>query len=579
MANTKQCSDGRKSLRHSLREILKCRRRSPITDEPLTSGAGVVRKAFPTAPYLPKFSQVSLFPDLQSSRFDINHYNISISDTFSLSPSLESALTASASCFFLRTATRMSNINRVDLFTDHPVLLHRQPRYESVPLLLSEGVSQNASLTSPESEISFISRESTLKVRTSGRDWLIESQKNLTDVAPRNSTLSLRRSNGSRDLRGSVRSIPDTIRETTAQAESQENDVQSSKNSSTINSRSNASIHLVKHFGSFCVLDTSAPSCPIIATSEDLRHHLQIGETLSLDVQECTTTSMDIVINSNPDEGEVTYLVLYIPLMSPGSGTSRFLLAALVDVTAFVHEASQLPHLESIEEDEEVSAADEISSPFSPVMQPNCVTGRYELLAEDLLCGCFLADEPRVKSSIEVQKQSEHDSEDIWLALVEEEQRRPDKQSSMNGVTDCRLSPGKARHSLSTSTEATNRATTAASGSIDKVLEDFMSSLQQLYVESFLLARSPIDGKYYEICNVSPVVYARGEYATGHLTHTPWETVESLSEQLGAEKPFRTMVCWGSRGDEKQLYCVPLYGQGSITWICFLVEICVPILW
>jgi len=106
-----------------------------------------------------------------------------------------------------------------------------------------------------------------------------------------------------------------------------------------------------------------------------------------------------------------------------------------------------------------------------------------------------------------------------------------------------------------------------------------MSNLQQLYSEFFLLAKSPLDDNVYEICNVSPSVSASKDYINGHLSQTPPSIIAMLSQSLAGDSAFRMAVRWGGKGQERQLYCIPLFGQSSVTWICVLVDIGVPLLW
>ena len=54
-----------------------------------------------------------------------------------------------------------------------------------------------------------------------------------------------------------------------------------------------------------------------------------------LNIQECEESSIDVVIGSNFDGDKVIHLVLFSPLLSPSTRTSRFMLAALIDVTHF----------------------------------------------------------------------------------------------------------------------------------------------------------------------------------------------------------------------------------------------------
>ena len=429
-----------------------------------------------------------------------------------------------------------------------------------------EDASQQASISTTIYESSLRSASSTLTIRRSARSALSESQSVFGTGASLRPTSSLKEATGAEDLRGNLE-IPNTP---------------AHKLGSDHSSRSNASIHSIRHFGSFCVLDTFVSGCPVTATSKDLRYVFQIGEQFMLNIQECEGTSIDMVTGSSPDGGEVIHLVLFSPLLSPTSGTSRFILAALIDVTHFVHEASQLPELDTNSEDP--SSEDEITESNIAPLQSVWSSRNYDLLADDLLRGCSVPDKrqkipvnkgcrsPRIRKSSPTAGTG--DSEDIWLALAREERPDGDWQLWTDSLAEESFRYNKPQSLRTASTRASK-----SSASVDEVLEEFMSSLQQLYSESFLLARSPLDDQYYEICSVSPAVYANGEYRSGHLKHTAPHVIDVMSERLGAGIPFSIIVRWGNHGVEKRLYCVPLYGGSSTSWICVLVDMHMPVVW
>jgi hypothetical protein len=542
-----------------------------VTRRP-TSASRFPRRASATPSFLPQLSQISLFPDFESGQFGMDRYSVSPLDTIvSFQSHLQSAYNES----------RLSQFGLYGLYANQEPLPRRPIRYESLPETLMEGVSQLASISIAKHEPSLKSTSPTLKIRQSARLASSESRSTCATGPSVPSMSSLRKATGSEDLRRNYSGSSFASR-SAGQINSRICEAPAPKHSSDHSARSNASIHSVKHFGSFCILDTFVSGCPVTATSEDLRYVFHIGDQFVLNMQECEETSIDVVTGSSPDGDEVIHLVLFSPLLSPSTGMSRFMLAALINVTHFVHEASQLPDLDTTSD--ESSSEDEIVSPAITPPQSAWSTRSYELLPEDLLGGCSVTAEPEKSPvnnhcpSLRRQKPSpiaiKRESEDIWLALAREERLEQDCQfwaSSLTGESPGHNTP----QSLRTGSIEVSKSTTT----VDKVLDEFISSLQQLYSKSFLLARSPLDDKYYEICSVSPAVYASGEYVSGHLTHTAPEVIEGMSESLGAGTPFRITVRWGSHGIEKRLYCVPLCGQNSMTWICVLVDLHMPVLW
>lgn len=531
-------------------------------------------------PCLPQLSRVSLFPDFGLDTFGIDHCRIS---PVSAIESLHSHLpfTGSESPLPLLPLTRLSQVDLSGLYACHTALPRRQLQYETLPEMLREGASQRASISTVKLEPSLRSTSSTLRIHQSSPFIANESQSTEGSGTSLASMSSLRKSAGFEDLRRNSSASPFAGR-LLHPVSSEIFNKPTPAHSSHSSTRSSALIQSIKHFKSFCVLDTHVSGCPVTATSEDLRYIFQIGDQFILNLHECKGTSIDIVIGSSPDGDEVIHLVLFTPLLSLSTGMSRFLLVALIDVTQFVHEASQLPDLDTT--NEESSFDNEVLTPAITPPQSCWSARHYELIPDDLLGGCSVpstsAQSPANRSSSSSPSPnsspagSKRESDDIWLALARREQLEKDWRTwaeRSNGESLGYSTP----QSLGTRSTRVSKSSTT----IDDVLDEFMMNLQMLYSESIVLARSPLDDKYYEICNVSPAVYASGEYITGHLTHTVPDVIECMSQRLGSGKPFRTAVRWGSHGIEKQLYCVPLYGQSSITWICVLVDLDMPDLW
>jgi len=303
-----------------------------------------------------------------------------------------------------------------------------------------------------------------------------------------------------------------------------------------------AGLSSIDHFSSFCVLDGARPGCPVTATSDDLRFVFDIGEQFCLNTAAVAGPSMETAIGQD-DHGNVRiHLIVYNPLINPNSGRSRFLLASLLDITSFITDAASVPDLETISEDSVVE--DELRTPTRVQVQ---LSPRYELATENLFEGCLLPGH-NLHGPIQPRK------DDIWLDIASEETR---KSRSVKSAP---------------STPRSNSSERSSTHSMDDVLDQFLASLQELYSEFFLLGKSALDEDSYEICNVSPRVHAAREYIEGHLTKTSPEVKARLEEQLTQGKSFRVRVRWGVVGMLKQLYCIPLFGRSNITWVCFLIE-------
>jgi hypothetical protein len=580
MGTPQRSPEARSTLRQFLKKVLKCQAWSAAA-KTTVSGPGILERTSLASPYLPELSLVSLFPDFEAGRFGTDRCTVSTTEP---KPSLPVHLhsTYSESRLSLLPGTRLSQFDLHGANANYAAIPRRQIRCETLPKTLGEGASQRASVSTLKTQAPLRPRSSTLRIRRSTSSAPSRRQSTLATGALLPSISSPKKSIGSEDLLED----PSGGSFASRSADKIKSDgliTSAFKYTSVHNSRSNASIHSVKHFKSFCVLDTCVSGCPVTATSKDLRYNFQIGDRFTLKIQECEGTSIDIVTGSSPDGEDVIHLVLFSPLLSPSTGMSRFSLATLIEVTHFVHEASLLAEVDAVGEGS--ASEDGITTPVGMTPQSSWPTRSCELLAADLLGGCSIEANTHHSLSARThstsltkrvcQNMGEREPGDIWLALAREERLEKD----LRGLTDNSTDHSQAYDTQRSSGAESTGASSPFGAAVDEVLDDFMSSLQNLYSESFLLARSPLDDKYYEICNVSPVVYASGEYVTGHLTHTASHIIEDMSERLGAGDAFRTTVRWGSQGVEMQLYCVPLYGRSSITWICFLVNLLMPNLW
>lgn len=480
----------------------------------------------------------------------------------------------------LLPAKSLSQFNLNQAYADHGSQ-YRPTQLTTVPEVVIEGASRRASLVNLHN---LKPSRSTLRIRDSKPSLRSEpwTQSGASSTST-NSTSRSRSRESSSDLRSLARFKTSTDHSSLMSTpRSEQTRPKTRRESNGTASSCSPSIASIRHFGSFCVLDTTAPNCPVTATSEDLKFVFDVGEHFFLNNQECTDASMDIVTGFDAEGNEITHLVLFSPLISPSSGRSRFLLAALIDVTFFIKDAATVPELDTISEE---SIIDEgVATPTchqsekplhaSSIGRKNV---RCELSCEDLLGGCFLGEEPPASSPTgnrgivpgmgiysNVKRGLTPTFDDIWMDLAHEEMVRTRRTSSPA------ISTGSG-HSIAKSSPPLSGPPSHASN-VDSVLNSFMCELQQLYSEFFLLAKSPLDAGFYEICNVSPSVYVSRDYVQGHLSLSSRDTITQLSEQLGGDTAFDLSVRWGISGDAKQLYCIPLFGQRDLTWVCMLVD-------
>ncbi len=523
------------SLRQGFKRLLRLRK---TPQGSATLGSGILRKADTTAYLIPQLSAVSLFPNFETlSDFDTTYaVRNQAQEDFPIPANARQPHSDRT----LLPATSLSQFDLRKTFSQPGEVRPHYVRYETVPEIYASGVSQQASLASLAQSILHKSTSS-LRIRKSKidlRSLASSPQPTLDETKPR-----VHRSQAGSRLRRSPQI-------TSSAAE----------RSSTFSSRhrSQSPLASVEHFRSFVVLDTSAGSV-VTGTSSDLSYIFQKGEKFLLNNQEVEGTSMDIVNGRDAAGNDVTHLVLYSLLVAPSSGRSRFMLVSLIDVSEFISDTAALPDLDTISE-EGISVASLADVAITPSMHssPEWSTLSHELSVEDLLGGCTVSDgypPPKGWDAL-------HD--DVWLDIAFSEGQGSNSRC-------CSTSRGRSQH--------TTLSSRSSISSVDDVLADFMTSLQVLYSDFFLLGKSPLDDDCYEICNVSPKVYEAKEYVDGHLSRTPRTTIIRISEKLTQATSFTMSVNWGSNGEFKQLYCLPLYGQRNVSWICFLVDAQMPLLW
>lgn len=534
---------------------------------------------------------MSLFPNFESTtQFDIDSYSVHIPNHFGNEVDFNgeaiclSPLASRASLLPLRSLSHF-NLNRTYVEDGGPF---RPTQLSTVPEVFVEGASRQASLVSLHS---LKPSKSTLRIRESNRslasDNVSQSEppRSLKTIAsePR-SKESLKNLRSHANFQGHIDPLPGAM-----------SPARSAGDEPKRTSSDQPSIASIKHFDSFCVLDTHSSGCPVTATSEDLKYVFDVGEHFFLNNQECTDASIDIVTGYDADGNEVTHLVLFSPLISPSSGRSRFLLAALIDVTFFIKDAAAVPELDTISEE---SVLDEgIATPVYrhlPTVRIHDVfrkTSEYELSCEDLLGGCLVEDDihwatgyspindrgniPGMGMYADTKVKDDPGFalfDDVWTDLAREEMMR-----GRNSPLQSTANTGSGHTTPHTSPSPSDPSSAVLR--VDEVLDSFMSELQQLYSNFFLLAKSPLDADFYEICNVSPSVYVSKDYVHGHLSHSSRNTITRLGEWLGGETAFDMDVRWGITGDVKRLYCIPLFGQRDLTWICILVDVKLGMLW
>ncbi|ETN46853.1 uncharacterized protein HMPREF1541_01042 [Cyphellophora europaea CBS 101466] len=552
----------RKTLRQALRDLLRRTKDTPTNNGHYSSpvGSGILRKAPSIVPQIPSFSTVSVFSDFSTVEDNVVYTPSSWSET-------PAALAPPANTSSDRRLLPAKSMSQISLSTDYldpggP----QQVLYESVPSAYRVGASRQASLAS-------ITTASAVSLRPQSSVSTLRIRKSASSLAPRDQPSIL--------APPSIQPRPSTLRTTPSLKRSSRREPGTSRNRDRLSASGSAlqapsapparptvdlkrrrtPLSLVEHFKCFVVLDTARQGCPVSGTSADLRYIFDIGENFVLNNQECEGNSMDIVSGLDAAGNEVLHLVLFTPLIVPSSGRHRFMLVSLIDVTDFVAEsANQIPELDTISE--EASFTDEIATP-SAQSSPHWSTLSYKLSADDLLSGCSLQEDDD-----DFAQSSKRADEDIWLALA---------------ATEGGFRPNRPRvHGSSRSSQASPARSSVPShaSTTDDILDDFMSQLQELYSDFFLLGRSPLADDALEICNISPRVYqSRSDWMEGHLSHTAPVVIEQLSMKLGGVEPFTMRVRWGTRGLPKQLYCSPLYAGHSITWICYLVDELMPLLW
>ncbi|EXJ90102.1 hypothetical protein A1O3_03171 [Capronia epimyces CBS 606.96] len=538
----------RKSLKQSLKDLFLRRLRKSPSPSVETVGSGILRKGVPSSSFISSvYTLDKSLPESTDSLWSLDQYTISRAIPNRFQTPTKRSESQNAARQSLLPATSLSQFNLHHAYLQQSAGPQRIVHQAISPTFTSL-LSQEASIAT----FSPIPSASTLKLQDSRPSLMHRDSFNELPWPSPGRTIQQSQGRGKQvswldSATTSSITVPHQYQIPTL----------------PVNIEGRAGVRQVEHFKSFCVLDTAMPGCPVVATSQELRYIFEIGEHFFLNSCECEGTSMDIVTGQDAAGDPVTHLVLFTPLVIPSSGRSRFMLASLVDVTRFIHDAASLPELEEVSN---ISTVE--SGPQTPLYKPtpmNWTSATYKLSAEDLLGGCLLPEDRDTRAIPTMES-----TDDIWVNLANEEKSR---------TSTARNTPKSTHRRGGTSRSSDVSQLSKTSCTVDEVLDDFMSSLQDLYSDFFLLGKSPLDDTYYEICNVSPMLYAAKDYVHGHLSRTGKQGIAELSTRLGLGSPFQAQVRWGLEGRDKRLYCSPLYGHNSTTWICFLVDPDTPELW
>ncbi|KAL9111644.1 MAG: hypothetical protein Q9227_003917 [Pyrenula ochraceoflavens] len=108
--------------------------------------------------------------------------------------------------------------------------------------------------------------------------------------------------------------------------------------------KASASALSIQHYGSFSIHDTFTKDNPITAVSEDLLLSTRkLGDQFILSGEKIKPGGLEIVTFQGDHDNELTYLVFFVPIISPETGQTRFLVGCLHDITAFLLEVVQDP--------------------------------------------------------------------------------------------------------------------------------------------------------------------------------------------------------------------------------------------
>ncbi|KIW34679.1 uncharacterized protein PV07_01443 [Cladophialophora immunda] len=534
----------RRSLRQGLKDVFLRTLRRPSEPQAGTPslGSGILRRAESSGSFFPSTTTFSSFVELPGSRSSLEGYTISRAIPNRFQSTTHVSPRKSPGRQSLLPATSLSQFNLHQAYL-HPSSGPQRAVHDAMSPSLLSVASRQASMAS-FSTLSTVTSASTLRIQES-REVL----------APRKGGLGSYQNPQAPAAKARTKHVS-WLHSPTASSVSVADSGRQTDDPS--------GLRLVEHFKSFCILDTAMEGLPVVATSKELRYIFEVGEHFFLNNCECEGASMDIVTGQDAAGDPVTHLVLFTPLIIPSSGRSRFMLACLIDVTQFINDTASLPEL-----DHELDVSTIESEVQTPLQDRRdlCWTGRtYKLSAEDLLGGCML---PGDRETVTRPPKHVETSEDIWLNLANEERSR--RSSTRNTSSSTPKISQVARSNAS--------HTSTTSSTVDEVLDEFMSDLQELYSDFFLLGKSPLDDTCFEICNVSPLLYSTREYLNGHLSRTDAQQMAELSASLAREMPFNIHVKWGPQGLDKRMYCSPMYTANSITWICFLVDYQMPLIW
>ena len=525
-------------------------------DEPLANHPmNIIRRVDATTSDPSRVSQVSLFPDFQNADLGAETSSISVTEEpFDDWASMSDTGNYSVPPRRLLPAPSLSHLRSTP--GDPPRPLRHKPTYRPSEIQASRAQQHAIKPHSPR----LARQKSTLLIRRQQPTSTLQSVSESTTLVGRNA--SIRRRAALDDLRKCAdMQAPghDDFRLTLTTDHSRSDDTPTSEV---------AAGPLIRHFATFCIIDISTPGCLISAVSEDLQFVYDSRDRFVLNAQECSELSMDVSVGRDRDGNAITYVLLYSPLISPSTSKSHFIMVCAVDVTNYISYAASLDSKSKTAE--QLAELNKVGTGSRSSRLQSSSSGRCRNPSrpEHEHADRAFLPHPRPMSP------SSHGSVNINTAIGHEASLNNRRAGSRHNATLAKKY-GYADPAPGASSSSTNRI----DYSDEDVLLRFVQNLQLLYSEYFLLASTPSNEQFYEICYVSPAVYASGEWVSGHLSHTPAKLISNFASYLAAGRRFSTVMRWGSQGIRKKLYCVPLIGSQPGTWICVLIDRDTPIYW
>lgn len=327
----------------------------------------------------------------------------------------------------------------------------------------------------------------------------------------------------------------------------------------------------LNYFAPFIVFNTTLSDFPVVAASSDIREAIDVERSLLSSLQDCALKGRSkALFRGQTFQGyEIIYLAQFSPMRLPDTGRTHSMLVTFTDVSEFVSLLWQ-QEAETLDREGEglwVAIANDV--------RPEARTGRRDSHSDHY--DLWFATASELIDSKRSGENEASDSEDVWMSVARDEMSEGRADTSTTRTSPepsswhrsfSKLKPQA--HGLLSSLRQISAMVTPRARS-HPFFNAFLRRFEKQDVDVIILRRSIVDERYHEILAVSTSVYESGLGMSDILRPTLQKAMRNLAENLQQGRQFQAIVRWGTGQVKKHMYCVPMYYEGRLFWVCRVV--------